>query len=289
MLSLKEQALLAAVQEKTTLKELIAFCSSSQFKDVCYFSKKFWLEMLPKVGRKKLALLFEPLKDEYWQFLIEGIADGVSFRKLFELNTDFFEPVDIENPPEVIVASPLVAEEIFNDYDNANIFFNLLIDGIRLPSGTLGWIIDFLYYDNRNRNSVNNFMLASKDQNDEERIIDFITEEYYDKLRYNMPFSDYVVTRNNFLEDVSYLSKFKLWEFKNIDGINSLMLKSRELPDKKLIRNMISNSYTQQDHRNWFECSLLLFHSPNYEHETDGRLFSKSTEFNFSIYKSRLY
>lgn len=273
MATLREQALLAAVQDKTTLKELIDFCSSStEIKDVCYFSKNFWLSVLPKVGQLKIALAFEPLKDQYWEQLINGLLEGIFYRKVFELE-DFLNPLEPETPILLALHSPLKIEEIMNR-DEVNQTSYLDIPGIKLPSGTKGWTVEFSF-DQDVKLIKNYFLLASPGGNDKARLLEFITHLYLEKLKAYNKYSDswrsYVLST----EDMP----LNIYELPEPDNVRFFKFQNQTMPLKITVKTLLEGNFeVMPDNPNWLNARIQML-----EEKEDSVLVIEST---FNVYKS---
>lgn len=155
MLSLREKALLSALSDAKTLKEVLQFCSENgSARDLCMKSKAFWLNILPQVGHEQVSVSFEPLKEKYWPELMQALSNDL-YRKYFYSFDDYIDQLDGFQDQVFYEASD--AQGKFNIFDPDNVEF--YIPGIKLKSETPGWILE-MSIDSKIKQSV--FILASE-------------------------------------------------------------------------------------------------------------------------------
>lgn len=284
MLSLKEQALLAATKEKTTFGELITFCDSNQeIKDVCYYSKTFWRKMLPLVGLGLEALCFEPLKDEYWRGFIQGLVDGVSYKKYFEFE-EYDEDLEVDNSTSLLLYTLPQAELNLPDFSKKNFCY---IPSIKFPSNTEGWIIEFSF-DQVLADIKNVFVLSDKND-DRDRLVDLITLMYSDKLRQsNAKYKPYAIVRDINVNHVRDESGKNIWMIAEADGLNIFEFDKNEFPSKDFIKSLVEEDFGEMYGPHWLNFRLKTFLKNPYTDYPEN-YYDEHNETTFNIYRCRIY
>lgn len=300
MLSLKDRALLSATSEAKTLGDVFEICGKSgDARELCSKSKAFWLNMFPKIGLGIMALCFEPLKDEYWPKLIEGLEDGRSYSYKYEFDFDFLEPVDPTNVPDMF----LYLENFFVQKSvNPADVFKVTIPGIKLFSGTYGWAIE--HWGDDEGSIITNFALCSKEMNDEDRIQDIMVLQLMETfIEYVKDPRDlnpnitrkYVITREGWESDkgngIEYDDLKHLYKLRDIE--DGIPVGVKELPDRNQLKTFIKRHYfAPEEGGHWFDFSTMVYFNFFEGVIEEGKpLSGYAVEKNlyFSIYKCRIY
>lgn len=284
MLSLKEQALLSLAKEKTTFGELIAFCESKQeINDLCYYSKRFWFEILPLVGLGVEALCFEPLKEKYWRNFIQGLVEGISYQKYFELD-DYHENLQ-ENPNlDLILYSLPQAELNLPDFDKTHF---CRIPSIKFPSGTEGWIVEFSF-DQELSDIKNVFVLAGR-ENDRNRLLDIMSLLYVNKLRRSVAKLEPYKIVNELPGNLGFVKiENNLWKLDEANGVNIFDFAFNTYPSQDLIRSLLDSNLGEMNGPNWLNANLTMFSRNPYLRNPED-VYDQYAETSFNLYKCKIY
>lgn len=283
MMSLKEQSLFSLAKEKKNFAEVISLCkSNNSIKDVCLSSKAFWLAILPLIDMEDIALCFEPLKEKYWTKLIEGLMEGIVFQKYFDLEDEFLNG---ENHDGLLkIQNVIDAQKEHGDIKNLLTFS---IPGIKLYSGTQGWVIDFAF--DFKGSDIPYFILSSKNEKDDnKRILDILALLYFKKIHSIFFYRHIVITddENKYqpLIQNGYVTS-------NInEEENVWRFEKDNLPSKEFIRKVLSGNYDSINSAHWKHAMILLFSTqynnstilPDNQHDTLHQTY-------FNIYKGSIY
>tara|TARA_R110002072_G_scaffold45565_1_gene126648 strand:- start:56807 stop:57673 length:867 start_codon:yes stop_codon:yes gene_type:complete len=255
MLSLQELSLLTELKDATTLKEVVAYCNdSSQGQAACAKFKGFWLSILPQVGFEKEAIAFQPLKDEFWEEFVTGLAEGLVFKRYFDISDDYLNNVD---PNELIkLYSPLTVGPN-GPYAMVN------IPSIKLSPGSLGWVVEYTFDSSMDAEIVNNFVLSSKTGGDDlERVLDLMTILYIDEIKrkiHGRYENNYMITEGNISVGVQGSQDETMY---SIDTAvhHTLTYPMGSTPDVSALRLKLAKNISKSDiNGNWFSSGLFLF------------------------------
>lgn len=284
MLNLQERALLSAAENVTTLRELIDLCqSSAASKNVCEYSKEFWLRTLPKVGYAKIVLIFAPLKEKHWPSLVEGLAEGRVFNYNYFIDYEDPNGFPVENYFDLckpVDAFRFQAEDISE--------FTLPVPGICLSSGTKCWGIEFDFTQNFSLAISHHFLLSSGDKsNDLQRIKVLCAQLYRARLRYEKFNTSFNLAGSDQIEvGRGYINKENptLWEV--IDPAYTAYNDLEELQNDTRIEDIITEEMPDIIASSWFNCTLMLLKNPS---EENPELYKKIIESTFNVYQLKMY